>query len=104
MNFDGFFFGSLHFGYVQRYRNNEGKKKNEDVARYERVKLFDQKETKQKIAGKFQSKSLSQWPILFLILVFLCCFDTVEQCCSGDYGKRICQNSHFIGTWSKCIY
>ena len=51
------------------------KKKNEDVARYERVKLFDQKETNKKIVGNFQSKSLAQWPILFLIMIFLCRFD-----------------------------
>ena len=73
MNFDGFFFGSLHFGYVQRYRNNEGKK-NEDVTRYERVKFSKMKKrgNKKKIRQKFRFigfHNRSDTITIFLLLI-----------------------------------
>ena len=101
MNFDGFFFGSLHFSCVQRYRNNEGKKRmrmllDMSVLNY----LIENK----KIVGNCQSKSLSQWPICFYFwfsFVVLIPFNNKEV---ETMEKKICQNSHFIGTLSTCTY
>ena len=80
-----FFFSSLHFSCVQRYRNNEGKKRMRMLLD---MSLLNHSIKNENIVGSCQSESLSQRPILFLILVFLCRFNTVHQCWSGDYEKN----------------